>query len=143
MLAAFTFLVTATVAAQSASTAAPQPKAFPYEMTETKLDNGLRVVVIPTGTGGMFALYGVVGTGSRDEVEAGHSGFAHFFEHMMFRGTKKFPSDARTALLASLGVDESGYTTDDFTTYHLQGPKEALAKIIELEGDRYQNLWYG
>jgi zinc protease len=116
--------------------------AFPYPLQETTLDNGARVVVVPMPGRGMFAMYEVVGTGSRDEVEAGHSGFAHFFEHMMFRGTKKFPSDARTALLGSLGVNESGYTTDDFTTYHLQGPKEALAKIVELEGDRFQNLEY-
>lgn len=125
---------------------APQPDAgaFPYTMIEATLDNGMRVVVIPTtsGAGGMFALYTVVGTGSRDEVEPGHSGFAHFFEHMMFKGTKKVPADARTGLLGSLGVDESGYTTNDFTTYHLQGPSTALPQIMELEGDRYQNLHY-
>jgi zinc protease len=133
----------ATSAQASQVLARPQPSsAFPYKMVETRLENGLRLVVIPTEPRGMFALYGVVGTGSRDEVEPGYSGFAHFFEHMMFRGTKRFPSAARTGLLASLGVDESGYTTDDFTTYHLQGPKEALEKILELEGDRYQNLEY-
>src|SRR5437762_1820761 len=115
---------------------------FPYDLNETTLDNGLKVVVVPVEGSGMFAMYGVVGTGSRDEVEAGHSGFAHFFEHMMFRGTKKFPSDKRVALLGSLGVDESGFTTDDFTAFSLQGPKEALSKIVELEGDRYQNLDY-
>lgn len=119
----------------------PQPTGgFPYTMVESRLENGLRLVVIPTDARGMFALYAVVGTGSRDEVEPGHSGFAHFFEHIMFKGTKRVPADARVALLASLGVDESGYTTDDFTTYHLQGPSEALARVIELEGDRYQNL---
>src|SRR5581483_11000583 len=54
----------------------------------------------------------------------------------------KWPDEKRVSLLASLGVDESGYTTDDFTVFHLQGPKEALAKIVELEGDRYANLEY-
>ena len=117
MHALLSLAIAAITPAPAASTA------FPYEMHETRLDNGLRVVVIPSDTRGMFALYGVVGTGSRDEVEAGHSGFAHFFEHMMFRGTKKWPDDKRVALLASLGVDESGYTTDDFTVFHLQGPK--------------------
>lgn len=135
-------LSTSTAPNPNEPSSAKNAGAFPYAMSESTLPNGLRVVVIPTDTRGMFALYAVVGTGSRDEVEAGHSGFAHFFEHIMFKGTKKTPADARTALLASLGVDESGYTTDDFTTYHLQGPKEALAKIVELEGDRYQNLWF-
>jgi zinc protease len=134
------FVLTLLAAAQVLPPSGP----FPYAMVESTLDNGLSVVVVPTQSGsggrGMFALYAVVGTGSRDEAEPGHSGFAHFFEHMMFRGTKKWPSDARTGLLASLGVDESGYTTDDFTTYHLQGPSEALGKILELEGDRYQKL---
>jgi zinc protease len=116
--------------------------AFPYEMQETTLDNGLRVVVVKTDGAGLVSVYGVVGTGSRDEVEAGHSGFAHFFEHMMFRGTKKFPSEKRTALLGSLGVDDNGYTTDDFTCFSLIGPKEALPQILEIEGDRYANLEY-
>jgi zinc protease len=128
------------LAATQAPSAPATPGAFPYPMVESRLDNGLRLVVIPTESRGMIALYELVGTGSRDEVEAGHSGFAHFFEHMMFRGTKKWPSDARTALLGSLGVDEGGYTTDDFTNYNMQGPKEALPKLIELEGDRFQNL---
>ncbi|MDP2345691.1 MAG: pitrilysin family protein [Deltaproteobacteria bacterium] len=118
------------------------PPTFPYERFEKKLDNGLRVVVVPTDQSGFFALYELVGTGSRDEVEPGHSGFAHFFEHIMFRGTKRFPADKRVALLSSLGVDEGGYTTDDFTGYSLIGPKEGLKSIFELEADRYANLEY-
>jgi len=128
----------------SLALAAPTAPAgvFPYQLHETKLDNGLRIVVVPTDKRGFFALYEVVGTGSRDEVEAGHSGFAHFFEHIMFRGTKAFPADARTGVLAKLGVDESGYTTDDFTGYSLSGPSAGLDEILALEADRYQNLWF-
>src|SRR5688500_14929822 len=110
----------------SFSTALTSASAFPYPMQETTLPNGVRPVVVKTTGRSMFETDEGVGTGSRDEVEAGHSGFAHFFEHMMFKGTKATPADARVSLLGSLGVDESGYTTDDFTTYHLQGPKEAL-----------------
>ncbi|MBM4280481.1 MAG: insulinase family protein [Deltaproteobacteria bacterium] len=116
---------------------------FPFPRLEQRLDNGLRTVVVPTDKSGFFALYELVGTGSRDEVEPGRSGFAHFFEHIMFKGTKAVPADARVALLASLGVDESGFTTDDFTGYSLVGPAEALPRILELEADRYQNLTYG
>jgi len=130
---------TALAVVLSASSAAP---ILPWTMHEKRLDNGLRIVVVPTDKSGFFAMYEVVGTGSRDEVEPGHSGFAHFFEHMMFRGTKKVPADARTALLAKLGVDEGGYTTDDFTAYSLQGPKAALNELFDLEADRFANLEY-
>jgi zinc protease len=59
---------------------------FPHKVHQTTLDNGLKVVVVPYDSPGTVAYYVVVRTGSRDEVEPGHSGFAHFFEHMMFRG---------------------------------------------------------
>ncbi len=130
---------TAIAIALSASAATP---ILPWTIHEKRLDNGLRIVVVPTDKSGFFAMYEVVGTGSRDEVEPGHSGFAHFFEHMMFRGTKKFPADARTAMLAKLGVDEGGYTTDDFTAYSLQGPNASLSTLFPLEADRFANLFY-
>ena len=65
---------------------------FPYPIHTRRLDNGLRVVVIPMAANGLVAYWSVVRTGSRDEYEEGHTGFAHFFEHMMFRGTKRFPA---------------------------------------------------
>jgi zinc protease len=130
------------LAIAAAASVAAAPPTFPYPIVEKRLDNGLRIVVVKTDDSGFFAMYEVVGTGSRDEVEPGRSGFAHFFEHMMFRGTKAFPAAARTALMAKLGVDESGYTTDDFTAYSLQGPKGALPEILALEADRFMNLEY-
>ena len=63
----------------------------------------MRVVVIPYDSPGTVAYYTVVRTGSRDEVEAGHSGFAHFFEHMMFRGTEKYSPDAYNEVLKRHG----------------------------------------
>ena len=133
-------LLAATLALALSAVAAPP--VLPWQLHEKRLDNGLRVVVIPTDKSGFFAMYELVGTGSRDEVEPGHSGFAHFFEHMMFRGTKLYPAAARTSLLAKLGVDEGGYTTDDFTGYSLQGPSTALPELIALEADRFANLEY-
>ena len=138
----FMLLATPALASQVIPGKPSVEKVFPYAYETKTLDNGLRVVVIPTDSPGWFALYELVGVGSRDEIEKGHSGFAHFFEHMMFKGTKRFPAAARTALLSDLGVDESGYTTDDFTVYHLQGPTTALPQVMELEGDRWQNLEY-
>ena len=65
---------------------------FPYAYETRTLDNGLKVFLIPMESPGVVAYYSIVRTGSRDEVEPGHSGFAHFFEHMMFRGTKSIPA---------------------------------------------------
>jgi zinc protease len=91
---------------------------------------------------GIVAYYSVVRTGSRDEVEPGKSGFAHFFEHMMFRGTKKYPGPVYDSILTSLGASHNAYTTDDLTAYHIVFAKEDLEKVIELESDRFQNLQY-
>jgi zinc protease len=84
----------------------------------------------------------VVRTGSRDEVEEGHTGFAHFFEHMMFRGTEKYPADVRERIVTGMGANTNAYTTDDLTCYYMNVASEDLAKVIELEADRFQNLSY-
>jgi zinc protease len=115
---------------------------FPYRVAETTLGNGLKVVVIPYDSPGTVAYYTLVRTGSRDEIEAGHSGFAHFFEHMMFRGTEKYSQDRYTEVLKSMGADSNAFTTDDFTLYHTVGPSSRLETIAEMEADRFQNLKY-
>ena len=117
-------------------------KVFPYKVNEVVLDNGLKVVSIPYDSPGLVAYYTVVRAGSRNEVEPGRSGFAHFFEHMMFRGTEKYPSDKYDEILQSYGIDDNAFTTDDYTCYHLVGTKDALEIIIDLESDRFKNLKY-
>ena len=115
---------------------------FPYPYTKEILPNGLTVYVIPMESPGLVAYYSVVRTGSRDEYEPGKSGFAHFFEHMMFRGTKKYPGPVYDSLITGIGADANAYTTDDYTAYHLKFAKEDLERVIELESDRFQNLSY-
>jgi zinc protease len=66
---------------------------LPFTATETTLANGLRVIVVPTGFPNLVSIRIPVQVGSRNEVEAGKSGFAHFFEHLMFRGTPNTPPD--------------------------------------------------
>ena len=65
---------------------------IPYATTTRTLDNGLEVIVMPMPSSGLVAYWSIVRTGSRDEYEPGRSGFAHFFEHMMFRGTERYPA---------------------------------------------------
>lgn len=115
---------------------------FPYEVHEKVLDNGLKVVVIPYDSPGIVAYFTVVRTGSREEVEPGHSGFAHFFEHMMFRGTERFSDEEYNEVLKRMGVDSNAFTTDDYTNYYMIGPSAELETMMDVESDRFKNLEY-
>ena len=116
---------------------------FPYPWTSDILTNGLRVVTVPTEHKNLVAFYLVVRTGSRNEIEPGKSGFAHFFEHMMFRGSENFTPDQRDAIMKKAGAESNAYTTDDRTVYHALFSVADLEKIMELEADRFQRLRYG
>ena len=112
--------------------------------TETRtLANGLKVIVMPMPSDGLVAYWTVVRTGSRDEYEPGRTGFAHFFEHMMFRGTDRYPSEMYSRIVTTIGADTNAYTTDDYTAYHFTMAAEDLERVMELESDRFQNLKYG
>jgi zinc protease len=113
---------------------------MPYLMRD--LDNGLRVIVVKTDYPDIVTIQIPVQTGSRNEFEPGKSGFAHFFEHMMFRGTDKYPADTYNNILKKAGADQNAYTTDDYTNYHITFTKDDLEKVIEMEADRFQNLKY-
>jgi zinc protease len=113
---------------------------MPYLMRD--LDNGLRVIVVKTDYPDIVTIQIPVQTGSRNEVEEGKTGFAHFFEHMMFRGTEQYSQEVYGEILKKAGADQNAYTTDDYTNYHITFTKDDLEKIIELEADRFQNLAY-
>jgi zinc protease len=83
-----------------------------------------------------------VRTGSRNEVEPGHSGFAHFFEHMMFRGTERYSPEAYNQVLKRMGADSNAFTSDDYTNYYVIGPAKELPAIMDVEADRFKNLKY-
>jgi zinc protease len=138
-------LLLASLAAMNASTQPAPPGAariLPFDAVEKTLPNGLRVVVVPTGFPDIVSLQIPVQTGSRNEVEPGKSGFAHFFEHMMFRGTKAYPPEAYQAILTRAGARQNAYTTDDYTNYHVTFAKEDLETILKIEADRFLNLDY-
>jgi zinc protease len=115
---------------------------FTYPIQKTVLDNGLTVLSVQFDSPGIIAYYTVVRTGSRNEVEKGLSGFAHFFEHMMFRGTDTYSQERYFDALKSLGADFNAFTNDDVTCYHMTIPATALATLVEIEADRFQNLNY-
>ncbi|MEI7811115.1 MAG: pitrilysin family protein [Ignavibacteria bacterium] len=117
-------------------------KIFPFNYSTHNLANGLKVILVPMKNQGLVSYYTVVRTGSRDEWEPGKSGFAHFFEHIMFRGTEKYSSALYDKIITSIGANANAYTSDDLTVFHLSFAGEDLEKVIELESDRFQNLKY-
>src|SRR5215213_1723948 len=122
----------------STSTLFAVESVFPYKYEESTLDNGLKVIAIPMKNPGLVSYFTIVRAGSRDEVEPGKSGFAHFFEHMMFRGTVKYPPEKYNQAVTEMGADMNAYTSDDRTVYYLHFPSRYLEKIVELEADRFQ-----
>ena len=94
LAAALSALMTTDLAAQ----------VIPFKATERTLTNGLRVIVVPTGFPNIVSIQVPVQSGSRNEFEAGKSGFAHFFEHMMFRGTPSYPPEKWQAAMTAAGA---------------------------------------
>src|ERR1700683_3812556 len=124
--------------------AAPTPpqKIFPYAYSQDDLPNGLRLVTVPTDYPNIVALYIVVQAGSRNEVEAGHTGFAHLFEHLMFKGTEKYSQAQYNDAIKRMGGASNAFTTSDFTCFYTVFSKEDLPTVLAMEGDRFQNLKY-
>ena len=114
--------------------------AFPYNVQTEVLDNGLTVHVIPMNTPNVAAVYTWFAVGSRDEVDPGRTGFAHFFEHLMFYGTPTFPGDHREQVLLQMGAEDNAWTWLDETVYHTVLPTSGLPALLEIEGDRFANL---
>lgn len=117
-------------------------KLFPYAYAVDNLSNGLRLVTVPTDFPNMVALYVVVRAGSRDEVEPGKSGYAHLFEHLMFRGSENYTAEQRDALMKRAGADTNASTNQDRTTYYAVFSKEDLDEVMKVEADRFQRLKY-
>jgi zinc protease len=117
-------------------------RVFPFPYTQEDLPNGLRMVTIPTDARNLVSLFVVMQTGSRNEVEPGKTGFAHLFEHMMFRGTALYPPQKYNAVLTKAGAASNAFTTDDYTAFYTTFSQEDLAQILAMEADRFQNLQY-
>jgi zinc protease len=139
----------AALVACAAVSAAPPPApqaakadVLPFRAVERTLPNGLRIIVVPTGFPNLVSLQIPVQTGSRNEIEPGKTGFAHFFEHMMFRGTKTTPAAKYQAVITRIGARQNAYTSLDLTNYHTTFAKEDLEEMLRLEADRFMNLDY-
>jgi zinc protease len=120
-----------------------QRKLLPYNYTIDDLPNGLRLVTVPTDYPNLVSIQIVVQTGSRNEIEPGKSGYAHFFEHLMFRGSENYTPEQRDAILKRAGAEANATTWDDKTAYYETFSKEDLDQVMKLEADRFMRLKYG
>ncbi|MEE9218938.1 MAG: pitrilysin family protein [Acidobacteriota bacterium] len=102
------------------------------------LPNGLRLLMAPDSTSPTVSFMTFVDAGARDELKPGTTGLAHVFEHMMFRGTRKFPHYDEA--LAPLGPELNASTSQDMTVYFVNVPSSALDRVIEIESDRFQTM---
>jgi len=122
------------------ASAAEQSGFFPFEYRKVELENGFKAYLIKAGAPGQIAYVTVARVGAREEWEPGKSGFAHFFEHIMFRGTEKYPD--YDSVTSRIGAARNASTNIDMTQYYLVASADSLEQIIDLESDRFRNLKY-
>ena len=115
---------------------------LPFKATERTLPNGLKVIVVPTGFPNLVSIDIPVQVGSRNEIEKGKSGFAHFFEHLMFLGTPDTPPEKYRDLMSRAGARDNAATGDDRTHFYSTFAKEHLDEVVAVYADMFQHLAY-
>jgi zinc protease len=103
------------------------------------LDNGLRVVLAPDHSTQVVAVNVWYNVGSRNE-QAGRTGFAHLFEHMMFQGSGNVPKGSHMSMVEQAGGQLNGSTQDDRTNYWEVLPSNRYNMGLWLEADRMRSL---
>jgi len=103
------------------------------------LANGLQAIVLPSRRAPIVTQVVVYKVGSADET-FGHTGAAHFLEHMMFKGTDKVPSGEFSRIVSRNGGRDNAYTTFDSTGYHQTIAADQLELVMRMEADRMVNV---
>lgn len=109
------------------------------DYTMTTLDNGLRVVLLEDHSTPIVNIQVWYHVGSKDE-RAGRTGFAHVFEHMMFKGSKNVEPEQHTSRISEVGGRSNAYTTEDVTVFWDTVPSQHLPMVLWLEADRMATL---
>ncbi|HIF41132.1 MAG TPA: insulinase family protein [Planctomycetes bacterium] len=120
-----------------AASASALAQEVPYERFQ--LENGLTVILHEDHRQPQVAVNTWYWVGAKEE-EAGRSGFAHLFEHLMFRGTERAPGSSFDDLMEAGGGWNNASTSQDRTNYYDIGPSELLPTLLWLEADRMQAL---
>ena len=130
-------LIAACAAGLALTTAAfarelPRPETF-------TLRNGLDVVVITDRRAPVVTHMMWYRVGAADEPR-GLSGMAHFFEHLMFKGTREIPPGEFSRTIARNGGDDNAFTSWDYTAYHERIARDRIELVMRMEADRMRNL---
>jgi predicted Zn-dependent peptidase len=135
----FVRLTAAVCVAALAATALGAVEAPELKFTDTKLKNGLRVIIHEDHIAPVYSIAVVYNAGSRDERQ-GRTGFAHLFEHMMFKGSENVGPGEHFVLVFNNGGSMNGTTNEDRTLYYDTLPANQLDLGLYLEADRMRSL---
>ena len=125
--------------ASSAPTSSAPEKIAPVKFSDQRLDNGLRVIISEDHYAPVYAIAVSYSVGSKDE-RPGRTGFAHLFEHMMFKGSENVGAGEHFFLIFNYGGSMNGTTNEDRTVYYEVLPKNQLDLGLFLESDRMRSL---
>lgn len=129
----------AAVVLSLAAAIAAQVRVPPMNIKERTLANGLKVVSLQDNSTPSVSIHVWYNVGSKDDPQ-GRSGFAHMFEHMMFKSTKNMPNEKMDRLTEDVGGFNNASTWDDFTNYYEVVPSNYLEPLLWAESDRMVNL---
>jgi len=122
-----------------AASAFAQIKVAPLNIKERTLANGLKVVSLQDNSSPTVAIHVWYDVGGKDDPQ-GKSGFAHIFEHMMFKATKNMPNEKMDRLTEDVGGFNNASTWDDYTNYYEVVPSNHLETLLWAEAERMVNL---
>ena len=129
----FAMLVAIACAAMLAAITIPK-----VAFSDTKLKNGLRVIISPDRAAPVVSVAVAYNVGSRNE-RRGRTGFAHLFEHLMFKGSENVADGELAGLIENYGGNHNGQTDKDHTIYFEQVPSNQLDMVLFLEADRMRS----
>jgi zinc protease len=124
------------LAAQDQTSAVRPPK---LDFTTHKLSNGLQVILLENHEVPVIDIQIWYHVGGKDELP-GHTGFAHLFEHLMFKGSAHVGPDEHSRIIEAVGGFDNAETNDDSTDYFETFPSQYLERILWLEADRMGSL---
>ncbi|MDH3494813.1 MAG: insulinase family protein, partial [Acidobacteriota bacterium] len=120
-------------------TAFAQVSVAPLDIKQRSLENGLKVVTVKDTANPIVTVQVWYRVGGKDDPQ-GKSGFAHMFEHMMFKATKNMPNEKMDRLTEDVGGWNNASTRDDLTNYYEVVPSNYLETLLWAESDRMVNL---